>query len=240
MDKIIASASIINEDKPQIPCFGIHEGKKGVPYLFQDQNPNGFDFRGKSTNSGFYSNKISGTCPHSFNVYLRSRSVPKRHDKAFRRIIQDPLVKAMSPVPWQYKCDQVICFSQENLMLPCVWLRTLERLSSPLYSHVLSVENLTLPYVFKALKATNVQPLVIYDINEQHVHTIKKIIAEARRRNRTLILIGSVQFDDVPTLKSNLVDIINLEDLVLLPMEHIGVRFLDNFISKNELPWNNK
>lgn len=237
MNKTMVSAPISIEDKPQIPCFGIHQGKNGVPYLFQDQNPNGFDFRGKSSNSGFYSNKISGICPHNFNVYLRNRSVPKRHTKAFNKIIQDPLVKAMSPVPWQYKCDQVICFSQENLMLPCVWLRTLERLSSPLYSHVLSADNLTLSYVLKALRASNVHPLVIYDINEQQVLTIKKIITEARKHNRTLILIGSVQFEDVPTLKSNLVDIINLEDLVLLPMEHIGVRLIDNFISNKELPW---
>jgi len=231
------SARVLPPEKSQIPCFGLHKGKNNVPYLFQDQNPSGYDFRGKSTNSGYFSNEISGTCPHAINVYLRNRSVPKRHAKAFKLLVSDPLVQAMAPVPSDYKAKKIYQFKSEDLILPSLWLRTLERMSSPLYSHVLNAQSLSRPYIFKAIRATNIQPLVIYDITEIQTPLIKAVVAEAKKHERTLILIGSPIIKDIEVSKTQIMDTIALNDLVLLPMEHIGVRLLDNLVSNKELPW---
>lgn len=231
------AARVLTQEKEQIPCFGLHKGKNTAMYLFQDYNPTGYDFRGKNTDSGFVSTNLRGSCPHAMNLYLRNRSVPKRHAKDFRKIAHDPLVQAMAPVPHGYKKQKIYHFEEDSLVMPSLWLRTLERMSSPLYSHVLNVQNITRAYVLKALTTTNIQPLVIYGITEIQTPLIKLIVAEAEKLERTLILIGSRVIRGYPTSKTKLTDLINLNDLVLLPMEHIGVRMLDNLVSNKELPW---
>lgn len=226
--------------KPQVKCFGLQPGLNNITYLFQDFNSTGYDFRGKNTKSGLSSNNIAGSCSHNFNVYLRSRSVPKRHAKAFKRISKDPLVKAMAPVPHKGKGAQVFQF-EDDLPLPCIWLRTLERLSSPLYSHVINIQNqVTRKYIFKALTTTNLHPLVIYNVTEFHHAFVREIIAEAKKYERTLVIIGTPPLADYPVYKTKLAEIMHLSDLVLLPMEHIGVRILDKFVREGQLPWSER
>lgn len=231
------AARVLTQEKPQVPCFGLHQGKNNIPYLFQDYNPTGYDFRGKNTDSGLVSTELRGSCPHAMNLYLRNRSVPKRHAKDFRKISSDPLVQAMAPIPHKYKQHKIYHFDEESLIMPSLWLRTLERMSSPLYSHVLNVQNITRAYVLKALRTTNIQPLVIYGITEIQTPLIKVIVAEAEKLERTVVLIGTQVVSGYPVSKTKLTDMINLNDLVLLPMEHIGVRLLDNLVSNKELPW---
>ena len=223
--------------RPQLNAFGLHRSKADVWYLFQDLNPTGYDFRGKNSVSGLYTNKITGDCSHAMNIYQRNRSVPKRHNKLFKRIACDPLVQAMSPLPYETKSQKIYRFESTSLMLPSLWLRTLERMSSPLYSHVLSVHDLKLSYVAKALTVTNLHPFVVHGLTEQHTEIVEELLYLAKKNDRTLILLSDVEIEGVPTSKTQLPDLLKLNDLVILPLEHIGVRVLDKYVSSQELPW---
>lgn len=217
--------------KPQLKAFGLKQVNKKM-YLFQDHNPQGYDFCGKRTDSGFYTNDIRGGCPHCMNVYLRTRSVPKLHSKRFKKLECDALVKAMLPYPHAYKEQQVFHFHSDRLVLPALWLRTLERMSSPLYSQVMQARETNITYLKRAMSITNIQPLVIYGITEITLGMIQELLQDLKTYPRTLILFSDIDIDGYPQGETTIMERTNLADLVLLPMEHIGVRALDRLVTQ--------
>lgn len=223
--------------KGAIACFGLHKAKNDLYYLFQDTNPQGFDFLGTGQKSGLSSATISGRCPHIMNPYLRQRSVPRRHNQTFERIASDPLVRVMSPVPSEFKGGKIFQMSSDSLRFALTWLKTLERLSSPSYSQVINLSSQSKGYIKRALEHTNLQPMVLSNIHRSDEDVITEIIAKAKTSPRTLLLVSDFNIKGITEIKTRLPELIDLNDLVTLSLEHIGVRLIDLFIKEGSLPW---
>ena len=110
-------------------------------------------------------------------------------------------------------------------------------MSSPLYSHVIAIQDLKLSYAAKALTVTNIHPFVVHGITEKDTAMVEELLYIAKKNERTLLLISSVEIDGLPNSVTLLPDLLRLNELVTLPLEHIGVRVLDNYVSSQELPW---
>ncbi len=226
-----------NKEQAAIPCFGLHKAPNNLYYLFQDTNPSGFDFLGTGLKSGLNSAMISGKCPHIMNPYLRQRSVPRRHNQAFELISADPLVKVMSPFPSEFKEGKIFQLRADKLRYALTWLKTLERLSSPSYSQVINLSSQSKGYIKRALGHTNIQPMALTGIHLSDVSVINEILATAEKSPRTLLLVSDFHIDDIPEIDTKLPELIDLNDLVTLSLEHIGVRLIDQFIKGGSLPW---
>lgn len=219
---------------PSVPTFGLHV-LDGKAFLFQDSTPNGFSFSGKAQDSGFNSQAISGRCPHGMNLYLRSRSVPKKLMKTFEKIQHDPLVKAMLPLPAKCKGGEM-CYQLDASTLPMstLWLTTLQKLSSPLYTQVSSIDKINENHFVGCLKQTNLYPLVITNVDvNRHLHKMNDLIAEADKHSRLVIFVCENGLaPNLPEIKTQITSLVTLNELVLLPLEHIGVRVLDKYVGE--------
>lgn len=217
----------------EVPHFGVNVAND-IPYLFQDINQRGFDFRGFNSESGMIARDIQRHCPHSMNMYQAKKSIPKNLEQKLKAVSKDPLFIAMSPYEHTLKPSAVMGFNQE-IMLPGLWLKSLERLSSPKFSHVFNIEKMSLKKLEVDLSITNIQPLAIYGITKDHTLKLQRILKIAENKPRTLVLLGS-HLPGVPKYTSSIVDG-HLNDIVGLPLEHYGTRLIQMLYTKGLFPW---
>jgi hypothetical protein len=213
----------MNNQTVQLPYYGIHEDSTGISYLFQDICPYGWEFLGlKDKRSNLSVKHLKNRCPHQINVYIAQRVLSNKIWNSFLRIVNDPLVQAMLPLP----NGKTYHFDQRSINNPTEWFSCLERLSSPLHTAVKPFWAETNQMVSKKLELTNIQPLVMMDLNAGDALAARRFSDLNKTCPRTLILSCTeplVLPKSVQSLSgSRLEELISLKDLISLPLEHIG------------------
>ena len=166
--------------------YGIHTAPGGINFLEQSLEKSGSNAVGLREKSPF---KVkpgkSKFCNHL--IPLTVPSPQDVHIEFFERLKDDPLVQAMLPVPKQRTNSWFIDDSNENILL---YIICLSRMSSPVNPTVYPIWQLTLNQIIEELQTTNVQPLVLTDINSEHTDLIQKLAKSAPIQPRKLVLVG--------------------------------------------------
>jgi hypothetical protein len=212
---------MMNQTKP-LPSYGLHTNEQGITYLFQDLCPYGWEFLGLKDNRSNLSVKhLKNQCPHQINMYLAQRVLSKKVWNSFLRLVDDPLVRAMLPLP----NGKTYSFDQSSIENPTEWLSCLERLSSPLHTGVKPFWVESNQTIGRRLALTNIQPFVLMDIKAQDVLDLRRLHDLNKTCPRTLIFSCTeplVLPPSVEVIKTELESLISLKDLISLPLEHIG------------------
>lgn len=217
----------LHKDPAPLGYYGIHEDD-GVSYLYQDICPYGWNFIGLSTKSNLSVKPLKNQCSHNINVNLATRKLSKIHLAKFNNIVADPLVQAMLPVP-----NGKTYFLDEN-QLPeaAVWLACLERLNSPLHTWVKPLFAVSMNHALKHIDKTNIHPMVFVDLKSTDTEDVLKLATAARTSPRTVIFCGTPSMvlpKHIERLETKLGELTSLQDLISLPLEHLGSHILSEY-----------
>jgi len=211
-----------------LPYYGIHEEENGVAYLFQDTCPYGWEFIGANTKSSMSVRQLNNKCPHSINVHLANRNVSKKQWNTFLKIANDPLVQAMLPII----NGRAYFFDQSQMDNATHWLACLERMSNPFHVSVVPMWQHSSKIKHKMLGVTNIHPLVFTNIKPDDVLEARQLAESSVSNPRTLILAGEGSLilpKLVRNLETRLQELISFEELVSLPLEHIGAYIVGEY-----------
>lgn len=203
-----------------LPYYGIHSDN-GISYLYQDTCPLGWEFIGLAKRSSQTVKHLKNQCSHTVNVNLATRKLSNNHWNKFKSLVSDPLVQAMLPIP----NGHTYFFDQSQLTDSTHWLSCLERLSSPLHAWVRPLWSESPNVVMRQLKMTNIHPMVLTDIGSNEHETALRLAEANKTTPRTLILSGESNLilpKHVKKLTTNLDSLMVLQELISLPLEHIG------------------
>lgn len=208
--------------------FGLHwDG--AIAWLVQGRN--GFNFVGVNKKSPF--KNPPGMCNH---LVPTAAPIPDRlHWETFRKLVKDPLVQAMLPIP---RPEGSRAFYVEDPYDDLsVYLSTLSRMSSPITSVCRPVWMLKPKEIERELQRTNIQPYILTQMDTKHVDKLNEIAQATNYLPRTVIITGS---GDVPVpprvqkIETKIRDF-PLEDLLTLPFENIGSTVLRRFTRKEKI-----
>lgn len=172
-------------------------------------------------------------CNHLFPI---AAPIPDPlHWKAFLNLHQDLLVQAMLPIPRGPEHRGFFVEDPHDDL--SLYLQTLSRMSSPLTSVAKPAWMVKDTEIEKQMKATNVQPWVITQLDQKKIDLMNTIAKALPYTPRVVILTGKGELP-VPKgfhrIKSNIRET-PLEDLVRLPFENIGMMVLRRYVRKEEL-----
>lgn len=151
-----------------------------------------------------------GRCNHQIDLWA-DEELPSE-------LADDPLIKAMMPLPR----DGLVPFLDETE----VPLWALARMSSPITSIFRPLWSLTPFALQRELNATNVQPLVLTDIQSQHRILLDQVLAIARYSPRPVLLVGSPLVSNRPGMERITTSV--PADAELIPWEAIGATLIRN------------
>lgn len=195
--------------------------------------------QGRGKGSNFVG--LRGECPfestHSMCNHLVPVAAPipdRHHWSEFSRIMRDPLVKAMLPVPPSNGQKAIFIEDRKNELE--IFLACLSRLSSPILPVVKSTLTLKVKDLAHELTSSNIQPLILIQSTSDSQELIDLVVAFAPRSPRTVIIVGDAEVTDgavVQTIESDILSLIPLQILIPLPLESIGATVLRRY-SRNE------
>lgn len=211
-----------------LPYYGIHSTPSGVQYLFQDMQPFGWEFLGINQKTQLSVKHLRNQCSHNVNVHLGGNAPSRKHWAEFEKLLSDPLVEAMLPIPngRTYFLDQYSLDDAIN------WLSCLERLSSPLYSQVKPLWSSSLKAVSAEMKRSNIHPMVLTDVSMDDNNTIKRLNDLSKTTPRTVVFTGDSDLvipKDIQRLDTTIHQRTSLNDLISLPLEHIGAYIIAKY-----------
>lgn len=207
--------------------YGLHTVQDGVTYLVQNRVESD-NFVGLPNRPAFTVKLTQRLCPHLFQR-LNQKPEASALDR-FSKIIDDPLVRDMLPIPKE-PLSTVSYYSDTEDILQS-YLLNLARLGSPLESTVLDIEDVNLSRIMVMLGSTNLGPLVLTRVKTKHQQLIEKISQQAQFKPRKLILIG---YDEKLVIRypieRKVTDIVGMADQKFwhLPMEQLGTHILRKF-----------
>ena len=213
----------------QVDHFGVHwDGP--VAWLLQGRS--GANFVGLGQKCPFQIR--GGVCNH---MIVPTAPVPDRvHWAAFERLLGDPLVQAMLPIPGAM--DRKSFFiSDPGDTLP-LYLATLSRLSSPIRTPVRPIWVIDRRVeIERELTRTNVQPWIVTQVTQKNQALVDMIAKSADYFPRTVILTGG---GDVVVPKNlhrieTKISKTPLADLLTLPLETLGAAVLRKYARKEPL-----
>lgn len=212
----------------QVECFGLHfDGPVG----WLQQGRGGTNFVGLNKRSPFTNPK--GMCNHLIPV---AAPIPdKFHWGVFQKLLQDPLVRAMLPIP--APAGGRAFFIEDPYDDLSLYLNCLSRMTAPINSICKPAWMLKIPDLEKELTRTNIQPLVITQVTTKHIALLNAIGASTNYVPRTVILTGVPEVpvpSSILKMKTHIRDY-PLEDLVILPLENLGVTTLRRFVRKEKI-----
>jgi hypothetical protein len=214
--------TVADRDRAPLPCFGLHKSSDGVWYLHQDITLEGAQFVGlKTGNPTGTVRHLKGKCSHAIPPGAGLRAPARPHWNMFRSYMADPLVKALLPLP---RAQQAYYLGTPQGLDAPVLLRTLERLSSPVYSWVRPLWSVTDNQLKSQLTLSNLHPMVLYGATMDDSQTVQKYLELAMAHNRPLVILGStfqVLPPGVETLETELQET-DVHCLLGLPLEQIG------------------
>lgn len=209
-----------------VSYYGLHYTPEGVAFLHQGRSA--ANFIGLKSQSPFEVKQAKNkACPHIINT---ASPVPDRaHWDLFLRLVRDPLVEIMLPIPKERQ-NLIPFISDPNNEL-AMDLVILSRLSSPIYQVVHPFEKFTQKQLIEELSLTNIAPLVLTGILPEHTNNVMAIAKEARLLPRKLILTGDPTIPITAPLYRLQTTIWDFDDLTLagLPMESLGAAALRRY-----------
>jgi hypothetical protein len=218
-----------------VSCYGLHTDEDGIVYLHQGRNAT--NFIGLKKPSPFeVAVPKKKACPH---LISHAAPVPDhRHWAMFQRMLPDPLVQALLPVPKEY-LSLIPYLNDANNEL-AMSLAILTRMASPIYPVVHPVRKLTKGQVIDELSITNVCPLVLTGVQTSDNSYINELAREARTLPRRLLFTGDpsvVIREPLQRIQSNIWTMDEL-DMVGLPLETLGALLLRRFARGERLDAN--
>lgn len=206
--------------------YGLH-WDKSIAWLHQGRGA--ANFLGVSQRSPFEVTG-AGMCNH---LIPAAAPIPDKLQWAeFMRIINDPLVAVMMPIPnggSYYLADP---YDDHSL-----YLTTLARLSSPIRPIVKPLWTMTSNQIQKALRESNVQPLLLSQATAKDQKLLNEIAKLSNYTPRTVVITGSADLV-VPSPMQRIVSNIretNIHDLMTLPLENLGATILRRHARKEPL-----
>lgn len=212
----------------QVEYFGLHwDG--GIGWLQQGRNAT--NFVGLSKRSPYQNPK--GMCNH---MIPPTAPVPdKLQWAAFLKISEDPLVKAMLPVP--HPEGERAFYINDPYDDLSIYLTCLSRLSSPITSVVKPAWTVRPAAAQRELNATNVQPWVITQVSTKEASLVSDIAKATNYFPRVVVMTGKPEVP-VPSTFTRIETSIRdtpLEDLMVLSLENIGAALVRRYARKEEL-----
>lgn len=212
-----------------LPHYGIHN-VGGLLYLFQDNLHEGWNFVGSRYPSNASVRGLGNKCSHVFNPHQINLKISQKHWDKFAPLLDDPLVQAMLPLPARRQKAYYLPSSAIR-MAPMV-LATLERLNNPLHHQTKALWATTDNKVVRALEHTNIHPICLHSAGIVDSDRVRRLLTQAQLGRRHLIIEG---FDDillpdhVQVLETKVTDMMPLEELAGLPLEHIGLEIVARY-----------
>lgn len=204
---------------PQVEHYGLFwDGP--VAWLLQGRG--GSNFVGLREKTPF--RVAGGMCNH---LIPPAAPIPDRiHWEKFLEIVNDPLVRAMLPIP---RPEGSRAFFVEDPYNDLAFhLASLSRLSSPIKGVVRPLWTVKVKDLEKELSSTNVQPLVLTQAEPKGQPVVDAIGDFSMMLPRTTILTGRGDMVVQKPMQRITTQIRNfdIEDLLTLPMENIGAAVL--------------
>jgi hypothetical protein len=222
----------VSRDDIPVPNFGVHTSE-GVSFLHQGSAAT--NFVGLKRKSPFVVMQSSGMrfCNHRFPV---AAPIPDRtHWDAFLPLLEDPLVKAMLPVPHEAGDRSVYVVDPSDELR--LYLVALSTMSSPINKAVLPLWMMDARRFRSEMAHTNVQPLVLTQATTTHQKAINELVELSAYQPRTLIITGAKDVVVPAPMKRITTKILHfpLEDLIQLPLGTLGMALLRRWARREAL-----
>jgi hypothetical protein len=220
----------MKEEGKVVAHYGIHADEIGV--MFLEQGRGSTNAVGLNKKSGLVVKLPSGK-KHCNHMIPLSIPVPAdQHWDAFAALLDDPLVRAMLPIP---KADGGVYFVETQPNLDQV-LVLLSKMSSPIHNIVVPAWMLTPQAIVTELQSTNVQPFVIVGVEPQHSQMLSQVAQAAPFLPRKVVFVGTSDVivpPNVQRLKTKLASqAYQMADLMVLPWEALGAVVVRKFMRK--------
>lgn len=158
------------------------------------------------------------------------------HWDYFLQLLEDPLVRAMLPIP---KKDAGTFYLVDDKGDLTTILVLLSKMSSPIHNVVVPLWMSNLQAVVEQMQSTNIQPLVYTGIEPKHSELVSQVAKVAPQLPSKVIFSGSGDVIVPPTLKRVTTELntskFDLTDLIALPWESLGATVVRKFM-RNEWP----
>lgn len=209
-------------------CFGLHwDGP--VAWLLQGRK--GSNFVGIRGQCPF--NNPKGMCNH---LVPTAAPIPdKHHWEIFQKLLKDPLVEVMLPVP-RRPGERAYYIEDPDDSLS-LYLSCLSRMSSPIQSIVRPAWMVRPSDIERELHGSNIQPWLVTRVSVKELKLMEQLSSVTNYFPRTLILTGT---SDVPVpsgftkLQTSIKDF-PVEDLVRLPFEMLGATAIRRFCRREDI-----
>lgn len=220
------------EEEVFVPCFGVHD-YAGNAYLHQGRG---------STNFVGLNRRSPYTVHNPYNMKFCNHLIPtaaplpdRVHWEQFQKILHDPLVVAMYPIPKQI--GEGCYFVEDPGDALGLYLVLLSRMSSPIHSVVKPIWTLTPTRMKIEMSATNVQPLVLTGATRRNQELVDNAAQLSAYSPRVVVVTGNSEIVATPPMKriKTKVQEFPVMDLAQLPMENIGVTLLRRWCRREPL-----
>lgn len=217
--------------------YGIHWDNRGVAYLMQGRGgTNAIGLKQKAP----FEVRLPSRKRHCNHQIPLSTPVPNDyHWDYFLQLLGDPLVDAMLPIP---KGDGGVYYVDDPNGDLTSYLVLLSKLSSPIYPVVVPMWMTSIEAIIENLQETNVQPLVITQVEPKHGHELARIAGAAAMLPRKIVFSGSADVVVPPSMlrvKTALGDPespFTETDLLSLPWENLGAAVVRKWMRKEWPP----
>jgi hypothetical protein len=144
----------------------------------------------------------------------------------------DPLVRATLPIP--NGGGFYIADPYDDLSL---YLTSLARLSSPIKPIVKPLWTMTSNQIQKALRETNVQPLILSQATAKDQKLMSEVAKLINYTPRTVIVTGSADLVVPAPMQRITTEVrsMNIHDLLTLPLENLGATILRRYARKEDI-----
>lgn len=174
-----------------------------------------------------------GMCNH---LVPTAAPIPdKLHWEALLEIMEDPLVKAMLPIPREGGSNAF--YLEDPYDDLGLYISTLSRLSSPINPVVKPGWTFKMKDLERELTSSNIQPLCLVQMNQKNQGVVDAISKAAAYSPRTILLAGTSEVV-VPKPFQRIESQIrkyDLATLMTLPMETIGAALIRRFARREQL-----
>lgn len=185
---------------------------------------------------------LKGQCPFRAGGGMCNHLVPaaapipdKIHWELFSKMMADPLVQAMLPIPRQAGGNLFYVEDPHDDL--GLYLTNLSRLSSPIKPVVRPIWTLPMRDLERELTRSNIQPLVLVQADQKSQAAVDALKRYGTYTPRTVVVTGRSEVVVPPPFQriaTKLRDF-DLGDMVSLPLEGIGATLLRRYSRKEQL-----
>lgn len=211
-----------------VPYYGIHRTSTGVAYLQQGRS--GTNALGLREKSPFVVRLPTGRVHCNHQIPLSAPVPHDHHWEIFLKLVDDPLVEAMLPLPKEP--GEGVYFLPAEDDRHTLALVMLSTMSSPIYPCVVPAWMMRREKLVAELYSTNVQPLVVTHLTAKHSDLVNELTMVAATAPRKLLLVGKPDVIVPKSVKRLETDLFSheMEDLQGLPWEILGATLIRKYM----------